>query len=71
MKLFRFTTKVEGMSEPMVDWYEGETVEAARVDYDEDTHRYGLPATGITVEIVECDPKTLMPTNGEMTLKPV
>ena len=49
------------MKEPMVDWYEGESLDRAKVCWDEDCHRYGLPMDKLTVEFAECDPGTLKP----------
>ena len=60
-KIFKATTKVEGVKEPMVDWYDGETEAAAREVWDEDCHRYGIPMNKTTVVFVEFDPETLKP----------
>lgn len=65
MKLYRVTTTtpdhVKGsVTGAFTDWYEGETWQAAKADYDEDLHRYGLPAD-CKCEVVECDPVTLKP----------
>lgn len=61
LKFFRSTTKVEGMAEPMVDWYEGGTEAEARAAWDEDCHRYGVPMDKASVVFVECDRETLKP----------
>jgi len=60
-KLFKSITKVAGKIEPMVDWYNGETLDECRADWDEDCHHYGLPMDKVTVEFIECDQKTLKP----------
>lgn len=53
LNLYRTEARVTGMSEPMVDWYEAETEDAARKLFDEDCHRYGLPKekTAVTIRL--------------------
>lgn len=53
LKWFRFETRVQGLNEPFVDWYEGETEDAAREYWDEDMHRYQIPIEKTTVTIRE------------------
>lgn len=61
MKLYRTTTTVQGMREPMIDWYQGATQDEAKACWDEDCHRYGLPMDKTSVVFTECDPVTLKP----------
>lgn len=61
MKLFRTTTTVQGMREPMIDWYQADSVESARAFWVSDCARYGLPMDKTSVVFTECDPVTLKP----------
>jgi len=72
-KLFRATTKVGGFQEPMVDWYEADTLEQARALWAKDCKANGLPPKTTTVAIVECDIDTLKPlvvVPAKMKVKP-
>lgn len=60
-RLWKSTTTVEGMKEPMVDWYDGATEAEARKAWDEDCHRYGLPMDKVTVVFQEYDRATNKP----------
>lgn len=63
MKLFRFKTTVERANRTpshFTDWYEAETLEQARKNYEEDLHRFGLPPT-VKTEVAEMNPETLKP----------
>ncbi len=53
MKLFKVVAVVEGMADPMVDYYEGETLEQAEEVWLEDAHRYGIPMERTKVRITE------------------
>lgn len=57
MKLYRIETRVEGMPEPMVDWYEGETEADAILRWERDRARYGLPADKTTKVVREATEK--------------
>lgn len=70
-RLFRFSTTVKDnvvcpSPKQFVDWYEGETFEQAKADYDEDLHRYGLDSAdkcSFTVEERDIDTQKLVPFN--------
>lgn len=56
-KWWRFELRVEGHREPMVDWYYAETEAVARLFFDEDCHRYGIPMERATVTVREATPE--------------
>lgn len=56
-RLFKIKT-ITPCGKEFVDWYYGDTLKKALVDYDEDLHRYGLPSD-CKREIAECHPVTL------------
>lgn len=60
-KFFRATTKIEGMSEQFVDWYNAYDEAEARADWEKEGRANGVPIEKATVEFVECDRKTLQP----------
>lgn len=61
MKTYKVTTRVEGMKEPFVDWFEAESVQGARMAWARECQACGVPLANSVPEIVECDPRSLKP----------
>lgn len=61
-KLFKATTTVKGFREPFVDWFEAESLDAAKAECDVESKACGLPMDERrSVVYVECNPETLKP----------
>lgn len=63
MKLFRATTTIKGVREPLVDWFESEGGSEGdlRQQWCRECQRCGVPVAKATVAFVECDPQSMKP----------
>jgi hypothetical protein len=62
MKLFKSITKLQGKTEPYIDWYHATDLSDAKSQCDDEAKYFGLPMDyRRSVEFVECDMNTLKP----------